>query len=140
MGLQCVHEFGLSCGITPKLIACSSHSGLFAVYGTVDGARSCVLIVSIASPRAQVLVKLPVYLDTAPAISIEWSPAGVEEMLLVACEDGNLYVLSMSSPSRCAPKPNASLRLHQKVLRDNRNFEGLNVCIALGGTGLRQTM
>ena len=97
--LNCVHEIGLSCGITPLKLANSAHSGLVAVYGTVED-RACVLIASIVSPASQVLVKLPRHFGTGKPTNVEWSPSGVEEMLLVACCDGNITVLSMSSPTR----------------------------------------
>ena len=80
-------------------IANSAQSGLVAVYGTVED-RACVLIASIVSPASQVLVKLPRHFGTGKPTNVEWSPSGVEEMLLVACSDGNITVLSMSSPAR----------------------------------------
>lgn len=50
----------------------------------------------------QVLVKLPSHVSASPPVSLEWSPCGVEEMLLVAWRDGNIVVLSMSTPDRHA--------------------------------------
>jgi hypothetical protein len=97
--LDCVHEIALSCGISPLQIATSAQSGLVAVYGTVED-RACVLIASVASPTSQVLVKLHRHFGTSKPINFEWSPAGVEEMLLMAWRDGNITVLSMSSPDR----------------------------------------
>ena len=97
--LDCVREIGLSCGIVPLQIANSAQSGLVAVYGTVEG-RACVLIASLVSPASQVLVKLNRHFGPGKPTNVEWSPPGVEEMLLIACSDGNITVLSMSSPTR----------------------------------------
>lgn len=109
--LDCVQEIGLSCGILPIQIASSAHSGLVAVYGTAE-ARACVLIGSIASPASQVLVKLPRHVGgSGKPVNLEWSPSGVEEMLLVAWRDGNIIVLSMSAPNRCQIHAFASLQL-----------------------------
>lgn len=93
-------EVQLSCAFQKPLItACSNHSGLVAVYGIDSEGRACFLIVSLASPSSQVWVRLPKALETSPVDAIEWSPIGVEEMLLFKCTD-RVGVLSMSSRDR----------------------------------------
>lgn len=95
-------EIQLSCAFqTPLITACSKHSGLIAIYGIDSESRACFLIVSLASPSSQVWVRMPKALETSPVDSIEWSPIGIEEMLLFKCSD-RVGVLSMSSPDRCA--------------------------------------
>ena len=59
----------------------------------------------------QVLVKLPSHVGASPPVSFEWSPCGVEEMLLVAWRDGNIVVLSMSTPDRYASTRTASIHV-----------------------------
>lgn len=131
--LECVHEIGLSCGISPIQIATSAYSALIAVYGTV-GDRACVLVASIASPASQVLVKLPRHINTSSKpISLEWSPAGVEEMLLVAWRDGNITVLSMTSPSRYGFCCRATLRSHSGNCPRKLSF--IKNMIVLGASG-----
>lgn len=93
-------EIQLSCAFQKPLItACSNHSGLVAVYGIDSEGRACFLIVSLASPSSQVWVRLPKALATSAVDAIEWSPIGVEEMLLFKCTD-RVGVLSMSSRDR----------------------------------------
>lgn len=95
-------DIQLSCAFQKPLItACSNHSGLIAVYGIDSDGRANILIVSLASPSSQVWVRVPRALASAPIDSIEWSPIGVEEMLLFKCTD-RVGVLSMSSSDRCA--------------------------------------
>lgn len=95
-------DIQLSCAFQKPLItACSNHSGLIAVYGIDSEGRACFLIVSLASPASQVWVRVPRALESCPVDSIEWSPIGVEEMLLFKCSD-RVGVLSMSSSERCA--------------------------------------
>eukprot|EP00892_Ulva_mutabilis_P006295 jgi/Ulvmu1/4037/UM019_0014.1 len=93
-------DIQLSCAFQKPLItACSNQSGLIAVYGVDSEARACILIVSLASPSSQVWVRVPRALESSPMDSLEWSPVGVEEMLLFKCTD-RVGVLSMSSPER----------------------------------------
>lgn len=104
--LQECDAYTLELALDAEAVAASPSLGLLAVFGTESESEStshkAAVISTIGLPRQQHVCRLPALDGEAKLLSMRWSPAGVETMLLLAFEGGAIHVLSMSPPNRRA--------------------------------------